>query len=559
MSGVVVATVMQAVGAAKSWLSEKVVQEPLDSKGYNASKEILRDQMADGRLTKILATLIVEPTIIVTESARQSKVYDKVATIDLDIFTSFYVQVFYVLTQLYNKADIEAIDLLSTNRYTGKAMIETARRKLIKNGLELSQEDEISVPTTLNQLDFSSALFYLNNEDIRQLSLEARNNGGNNNYAREKLELDRDRLELERDKLEYQKAMDAIKVGDSRASAKAREDLDRARFEHEQNKLRQDQIKFEYDRKKYENDAYYRAQVDAKRLEQQNIKNLLDSKRLEFDKNKYEHDANYRAQIDHARNALEREKLDIEKTRRDREEEKEEENAKIARREAYLENIDKDSLKQLLIRNVELSLAKQNLNDPNGGWKTFKMPITIVGTNRIVSFDELRLAVSNYDYKKSFKYRWNEWRSGGISLMNLIFAGDLIQEYKKNKLSKSSRLFTDIEDAKNAAIIRKTVTGNIGAESSYNIVIMTQYEADALSKLYKKDLNTYSGYQEFLRVMNAHNLTILDEDNERVKICITDIRNHMDIGYSRLMKREDKENNLMDFFKNLVTGSVPKF
>ena len=555
MSGVIVATVMQAVGAAKSWLAEKAVQEPLDSKGYNASKEILRDQMADGRLTKILATLIVEPTIIVTESARQSKVYDKVATIDLDIFTSFYVQVFYVLTQLYNKADIEAIDLLSTNRYTGKAMIETARRKLIKNGLELSQEDEISVPTTLNQLDFSSALFYLNNEDIRQLNLEARNNGGNNNYAREKLELDRDRLELERDKLEYQKAMDAIKVGDSRASAKTREDLDRERLEHERNKFRQDQIKFEYDRKKYENDAYYRAQVDAKRLEQQNIKNQLDATKIELDKNKAIQDAKYRVE----RNALDIEKMEKEDRLRKELKDEEEENAKIARREAYLENIDKDSLKQLLIRNVELSLAKQNLNDPNGGWKTFKMPITIVGTNRIVSFDELRLAVSNYDYKKSFKYRWNEWRSGGISLMNLIFAGDLIQEYKKNKLSKSSRLFTDIEDAKNAAIIRKTVTGNIGAESSYNIVIMTQYEADALSKLYKKDLNTYSGYQEFLRVMNAHNLTILDEDNERVKICITDIRNHMDIGYSRLMKREDKENNLMDFFKNLVTGSVPKF
>lgn len=555
MSGVVVATVMQAVGAAKSWLAEKAVQEPLDSKGYNASKEILRDQMADGRLTKILATLIVEPNIIVTESARQSKVYDKVATIDLDIFTSFYVQVFYVLTQLYNKADIEAIDLLSTNRYTGKAMIETARRKLIKNGLELSQEDEISVPTTLNQLDFSSALFYLNNEDIAKLNLEARNNGGANNYAREKLELDRDRLELERDKLEYQKAIDALKVGDSRASAKAREDLDRARFEHEQNKLRQDLIKFEYDRKKYENDAYYRAQVDAKRIEQQNIKNQLDATKIELDKNKAIADAKYRAE----RTALDIEKIEREDRLRKELEDKEEENAKIARREAYLENIDKDSLKQLLIRNVELSLSKQNLDDPKGGWKTFKMPITIVGTNRIVSFDELRLAVSNYDYKKSFKYRWNEWRSGGISLMNLIFAGDLIQEYKKNKLSKSSRLFTDIEDAKNAAIIRKTVTGNIGAESSYNMVIMTQYEADALSKLYKKDLNTYSGYQEFLKVMNAHNLTILDEDNERVKICITDIRNHMDIGYSRLMKRDDKENNLMDFFKNLVTGSVPKF
>ena len=40
MSGVLVATVMQAVGAAKDWLAGTVVQEPLGTKGYNDSKEI---------------------------------------------------------------------------------------------------------------------------------------------------------------------------------------------------------------------------------------------------------------------------------------------------------------------------------------------------------------------------------------------------------------------------------------------------------------------------------------------------------------------------------------
>ena len=532
MSGVLVATVMQAVGAAKDWLAGTVIQEPLGTKGYNASKEILRDQMADKSLTKILSTLMVEPTIIVTESARQSKIYDKVATIDLDIFTSFYVQVFYVLTQLYNKNDIDAIDLLSTNRYTGKAMIETARRKLIKSGLELSQEDILSVPNNLDQLDFSSATFFLNNEDIRKLQMNQE--AIRRDIAAEKLELDKEIFEHRRD-------MDLAKFEEDRRIRAAQAQRDAAL----------DAKRDAKDQRDYE----LRRSADEIRLRH-------DAQRLQLDADRINQDLAYRQRKDDydrkTRDEYRKQDLEREDARRAAEKEQE----KIKDREAILENIDKDALKQLLIRNVELRLSKRTVDgngEGKGDWQSFKMPITIIGTNRIVSFDELRLAVSNYDYKKSFKYRWNEWRSGGISLANLVFASDLIQEYKKNKLSKSSRLFTDIEDAKNAAIIRKTVTGNIGTECSYNMVIMTQYEADALSKLYKKDLNTYEGYQAFLRVMNAHNLTILDEDNERVKICITDIKNHMDIGYARLMKRDDKENNLMDFFKNLVTGSVPKF
>ena len=163
-------TAVQILNAAKDWAS-KGIQEELGTKGYNKTEEMMTTYVADGSLTKILRTLIVEPTYIVTASARQSKIYDKVLALDLDIFVSFYVQVFYILTQVYCKSDLEAIDLLSTNKYTGKGMIETARRKLVDSGLELSREDNITPPTTLNQLDFASPLMFLNNQEIKELAV----------------------------------------------------------------------------------------------------------------------------------------------------------------------------------------------------------------------------------------------------------------------------------------------------------------------------------------------------------------------------------------------------
>jgi hypothetical protein len=483
-------TAVQILNAAKDWAS-KGIQEELGTKGYNKTEEMMTTYVADGSLTKILRTLIVEPTYIVTASARQSKIYDKVLALDLDIFVSFYVQVFYILTQVYCKSDLEAIDLLSTNKYTGKGMIETARRKLVDSGLELSREDNITPPTTLNQLDFASPLMFLNNQEIKELAVT---------FA----------MSLE-------------------AKESAAEIL--AEAERLKKLTAEEQAKTQAAKEQQEKDKKEREFLANKELINQLTKQ------------------NQNAEKDREDKAIDRAIAAADKAYARRRED-------VKRREEILGQLDKKNLEQLLVRTVDVTLSRETANKDTD---LLKIPMTIIGGTRIVKFDELAAAIANYDYKKSFAYRWKEWRSGGISLANLIFAGDLVEEYRKNRLSKSSKLFADLEDAKNASVVRKAVTGKYGTETSYNMIVITQYEADMLSKLYKKDLNGYTGYNAFLEVMNGHNLTILDEDNERVNICIRDIKNTMDVGYNRLLKRDDKDNNYMDFFKNLISGSVPKF
>ena len=191
--------------------------------------------------------------------------------------------------------------------------------------------------------------------------------------------------------------------------------------------------------------------------------------------------------------------------------------------------------------------------------KEFIIPITIIGTVKVVPIDEIIIAVSNYDFKKSFTYRLREWQSGGISLSDLIFATDLIKEYKANKLSKNSKLMTDIEDKRNTANIRKAVTGIQGAEVSYNMIMVTDYELEMLEKAYNKKLDNFNSRQAFLKVMNAHNLSVVNDDAERINIYIADINGGMDIGFGKLQKRNDKDINMLEFFRAMAANTAPRF
>ena len=402
-------TAVQILNAAKDWAS-KGIQEELGTKGYNKTEEMMTTYVADGSLTKILRTLIVEPTYIVTASARQSKIYDKVLALDLDIFVSFYVQVFYILTQVYCKSDLEAIDLLSTNKYTGKGMIETARRKLVDSGLELSREDNITPPTTLNQLDFASPLMFLNNQEIKELAVT---------FA----------MSLE-------------------AKESAAEIL--AEAERLKKLTAEEQAKTQAAKEQQEKDKKEREFLANKELINQLTKQNQNAERDREDK------------------AIDRAIAAADKAYARRRED-------VKRREEILGQLDKKNLEQLLVRTVDVTLSRETANKDTD---LLKIPMTIIGGTRIVKFDELAAAIANYDYKKSFAYRWKEWRSGGISLANLIFAGDLVEEYRKNRLSKSSKLFADLEDAKNASVVRKAVTGKFGTETSYNMIVITQYEHD---------------------------------------------------------------------------------
>lgn len=473
--GIVTTTLVDALGMLKDWIVKTGVQEPLELKDYNATKENIKN-IKSGTLTGITKNLMVEPTIIVSNNVRNSKIFDQLVALNMDLFTCFYAQAFQILTDVLGQAAISAIDVLSTNKYTGAAMERYVRNRVYKLVLE-----SMDKPFCLGDLDFSNPIFMLNHEEREGLEQEYKsifNLEGNN----------------------------------------GKPSLPGTVTPTPNNQTQN---------------------VPAGTNRQNN-----NSKNKDGNEKKWPSEVTRSDAHGYDKNAI---------------------TDRISMYDGQMRNMY-ESLNQVLVRTVNVkALRPDNVTGKPGTdgqgmlTKEFIIPITIIGTVKVVPIDEIIIAVSNYDFKKSFTYRLREWQSGGISLSDLIFATDLIKEYKANKLSKNSKLMTDIEDKRNTANIRKAVTGIQGAEVSYNMIMVTDYELEMLEKAYNKKLDNFNSRQAFLKVMNAHNLSVVNDDAERINIYIADINGGMDIGFGKLQKRNDKDINMLEFFRAMAANTAPRF
>ena len=481
---IVATTLVDALSMFKSWIVDEG-RTALETKGYNATEETLR-RVKSGTLTGITKNLIVEPTIITTPNVRNSKVFDNLVSLNINLFTSFYIQAFQILSDVLGQRPIEAIDILSTNKYTGAAMERYTRNKVYDF---LLNKEALDTPMCLGDIDFTNPIFLLNQEDRNELKT----------LLEYTVELD---MNME--------ANPPINIG-AIVNAAAR---------------RAQQA---------------RQPVQPQPPQPPQVNNNQNNNNGKGNNNNGNNNNNTPVDGVTAR-SLTREKI-------------------TDRIDMYRKQADAmyESLNQVLVRSINVKARRAGSGGGASAGDEYIIPITIVGTIKVVPVEEIIVAISNYDYKKSFTYRYREWRSGGISLADLVFASDLIQEYKKNKLSKDSKLMSDIETRKRASGIRQTVTGTIGAEVSYNMIQVTDYELEMIEKAYNKKLDSYNNRNAFLKVLNAHNLSVVDDDAERVQIFISDIQGSMDVGFNKLMKRADKDINVLELFRAMSNNTAPRF
>lgn len=162
--------IISAVGAIFTALkngksaTEKVVGAEQALGIYKAKTALYR---TDGSMTRFLSNYIVEPTAIVSQDLANEEITEKLLEIEADIFTSFYLQVFEVLTKVNNIDAQAAIDLLSTDT----TPLGSLKQKTNIGGALAVMGNE--------DFDYTRALTL--SLDMPKLSTEAR--GGNNTYT----------------------------------------------------------------------------------------------------------------------------------------------------------------------------------------------------------------------------------------------------------------------------------------------------------------------------------------------------------------------------------------
>ena len=347
-----------------------------DAELDNATESFLKANfMKTGSITKMLKTLVIEPTILVTPGAKVSPAYDNIVKVGLDMFSSFYLQAFDMLTKVSGVSTLTAISILSTNTVSGKGALTNKAKNLFDN---LTAES-LDKPLVLNQLDFNNSNIFFN-----------------------------------------------------------------------------------------------------------------------------------------------------------------------------LEANDGNELAGGLFRKLKVSIKLNNNS-------TIEVPINIIANVKMVKPEEIINVMMDKDAKNTFTSRWMEYKSGGISLSDLIFCTDLIKDYKSRKISKNSDLFNRLEDRNNDKYLRRIVTGIAGTEYSYGIVVTSEDELRSIESITKLNVSKFGDKEKLLSTLQSHNLSVLDDDTERARILISDLQGEMNIGYKKINNYKDSDNGMMDFMKYFIANKTPVF
>jgi len=215
---------------------------------------------------------------------------------------------------------------------------------------------------------------------------------------------------------------------------------------------------------------------------------------------------------------------------------------------------------------VELNIKKQNINNGNVENKVelIKIPLFFSASIIYASFIDILNLAKKGDYKKYFRWRLDEWRSGKISLWNLIFANDLIEQdlkesillSKRNKsLSNfhSSSTLSDVGSSLNDIILNSN-DKKAYAKAVDGIFIISSDEFKSLDKLHLGKM------KKILDRMYALILASYDQEWDMVDIYINGLKSKKELTISEIKDTSEKNSeNLLKLFQTLTTGNKITF
>lgn len=385
----------------------------------------------NGSLTNIISKYIVEPVAIVSDDLKYDEITEKVMELNVNIFSSFYAQVFDILTKVNGVDAQSTINLLSTSSVAGSRV----RSKL---GLE--------------DIDFDYVSHLMLGGSLSGLSVES----------------------------------DSVKIIMSLST-----------------------------------------EANDKEDKKTNASDILSNKEQELRRLKLDKDIKEATKTAVGKGSM-----------------------------ADKENKFEKDMPNLFSRQLDLEVVI--VNKKAGISHTVVIPVMIKLRTIYTSKDNLLgMLKPNNPVDKSFNARYDEYRAGAISLFDLVFANDLIKEYKKNKIKDSDDLLGLLNTRTAKANLKSITGGGVGFEKFYNLFVVSKDVLKDIETAIRDKISTVRGKDKFLQNVGGLAITVVDQDYERVILYIKDIDGSTDVTYKALSKGKSKDADLSEILKALVNNRPP--
>lgn len=137
----------------------------------------------------------------------------------------------------------------------------------------------------------------------------------------------------------------------------------------------------------------------------------------------------------------------------------------------------------------------------------------------------------------SFGERWAMYRHNGISLRDLVFAQDLIDEHKKNMLEDKSGVYLAMMQKRTDNALASIVSGgkNISINNSSNIVILSEETLAEITSRLGIDFTNFNARQKVFEGGYYMLIAVVSKRWGRVRIYTRGIKEHTDVSNAQLV------------------------
>ena len=210
-------------------------------------------------------------------------------------------------------------------------------------------------------------------------------------------------------------------------------------------------------------------------------------------------------------------------------------------------------------RTLEVSI---DVKDSNG--KNIVVTIPIIIRAQVVETDIksiMNFMQPTTTHDKSFLARFREWRSGGISFMDLIFVQDLRAEYRKNKIQDKDDMLAIVNNRSRTSYAKKITSGIRGFEGLYNMLLIHESDTRELNNFIKGDITKPKFKEDLLKAASSILYCSLDDDYERAAFFITDTQIETVVPFKKLDKKAGKNSSddMIEIVKAILAGRPMTF
>ena len=223
----------------------------------------------------------------------------------------------------------------------------------------------------------------------------------------------------------------------------------------------------------------------------------------------------------------------------------------------------KDAEKELKVNdtfikivNVDLKIATKD--DNNKTEMKVTLPFVIAPIVVYTNATNYIKNVLGTDEDETFFTRWLKYRSGEIGFFDLVFAGDLINDYKRNKIENKNDVAELIKNKNLQNATGSIMTGEGGFNSFTNIYIFDKSDELMIEDTLQEDLIDGDVWQDLAVKLLAFDINFVDADKESITNFITDMPTYTVMSF-RDIKKSDKNNDEINELLKAMLINKPVF